>query len=59
MRRLYVLLPTEESCKAVVDELEGSGIPQTLIALADPGSSLSNRLLSMRMVDRYTWMEPI
>jgi H+/Cl- antiporter ClcA len=29
---------------------EGSGIPQTLIALADPGSSLSNRLLSMRMV---------
>lgn len=29
---------------------EGSGIPQTLIALADPGSKLSNRLLSMRMV---------
>ena len=29
---------------------EGSGIPQTLIALADPGSSMSNRLLSMRMV---------
>jgi H+/Cl- antiporter ClcA len=29
---------------------EGSGIPQTLIALADPDSSLSNRLLSMRMV---------
>lgn len=29
---------------------EGSGIPQALIALADPGSSLSNRLLSMRMV---------
>ncbi len=29
---------------------EGSGIPQTLIALADPGSSLSNRLLSMRIV---------
>lgn len=29
---------------------EGSGIPQTLIALADSGSSLSNRLLSMRMV---------
>jgi len=29
---------------------EGSGIPQTLIALADPGSNLSNRLLSMRMV---------
>jgi len=29
---------------------EGSGIPQTLIALADPGSKLSNKLLSMRMV---------
>ncbi len=29
---------------------EGSGIPQTLIALEDPGSSLCNRLLSMRMV---------
>jgi len=29
---------------------EGSGIPQTLIALADSGSGLSNRLLSMRMV---------
>jgi H+/Cl- antiporter ClcA len=29
---------------------EGSGIPQTLIALADSGSSLSNRLLSVRMV---------
>jgi chloride channel protein, CIC family len=29
---------------------EGSGIPQTLIALADSGSALSNRLLSMRMV---------
>ncbi len=29
---------------------EGSGIPQALIALADPGSNLSNRLLSMRMV---------
>jgi len=29
---------------------EGSGIPQTLIALADSGSNLSNRLLSMRMV---------
>jgi len=29
---------------------EGSGIPQTLIALADSGSSLSNRLLSMRIV---------
>ena len=29
---------------------EGSGIPQTLIALADPGSSMSNRLLSMRIV---------
>lgn len=29
---------------------EGSGIPQTLIALADTDSSLSNRLLSMRMV---------
>jgi H+/Cl- antiporter ClcA len=29
---------------------EGSGIPQTLIALADPGSSLSSRLLSVRVV---------
>lgn len=29
---------------------EGSGIPQTLIALADPGSSLSNRLLSTRIM---------
>lgn len=29
---------------------EGSGIPQTLIALADSGSSLTSRLLSMRMV---------
>jgi len=29
---------------------EGSGIPQTLIALADPGSSMSNRLLSIRIV---------
>jgi hypothetical protein len=26
MRRLYVLLPTEESCRAVVEELERSGI---------------------------------
>lgn len=29
---------------------EGSGIPQTLIALSEPGGKLSNRLLSMRMV---------
>jgi len=29
---------------------EGSGIPQTLIALADSGSSLSSRLLSVRVV---------
>ena len=29
---------------------EGSGIPQTLIAIGDPGSKLSSRLLSMRMV---------
>ncbi len=29
---------------------EGSGIPQTLIALENPGSRLCNRLLSMRMV---------
>ena len=29
---------------------EGSGIPQTLIALGDPGSKLSNKFLSMRMV---------
>ena len=27
MRRLYVLLPTEESCRAVVGELEAAGIP--------------------------------
>lgn len=27
MKRLYVLLPTEESCHAVVQELEASGIP--------------------------------
>jgi H+/Cl- antiporter ClcA len=36
--------------RKVFSGAEGSGIPQTLIALADPGSSLSNRLLSMRMV---------
>jgi hypothetical protein len=29
MRRLYVLVPTEELCRALVEELEGSGIPQT------------------------------
>ena len=29
---------------------EGSGIPQTLIALGDPGSKLSNKFLSIRMV---------
>ena len=29
MRRLYVLLPTEASCRAVVTELEAGGIPQT------------------------------
>lgn len=29
---------------------EGSGVPQTLIALADSGSKLSNKLLSLRMV---------
>ncbi|HHJ36540.1 MAG TPA: chloride channel protein [Gammaproteobacteria bacterium] len=29
---------------------EGSGIPQALIAIEDPGRKLSNRLLSMRMV---------
>lgn len=28
MRRLYVLLPTEASCRAVVEELEAGGIPQ-------------------------------
>ncbi|MEA3274160.1 MAG: DUF1269 domain-containing protein [Pseudomonadota bacterium] len=27
MRRLYVLLPTEESCRAVVEELEDADIP--------------------------------
>jgi len=36
--------------RKVFSGAEGSGIPQTLIALADSGSSLSNRLLSMRMV---------
>ncbi|VAW50142.1 Chloride channel protein [hydrothermal vent metagenome] len=36
--------------RKVFSGAEGSGIPQTLIALADPGSNLSNRLLSMRMV---------
>lgn len=29
MRRLYVLLPTEASCRAVVGELEAGGIPHT------------------------------
>jgi hypothetical protein len=29
MRRIYVLLPTEASCHAVVEELEGSGVPET------------------------------
>jgi hypothetical protein len=28
MRRLYVLVPTEKSCKAVVKELKDSGIPE-------------------------------
>jgi hypothetical protein len=28
MRRLFVLLPTEESCRAVVRELEEAGIPE-------------------------------
>jgi len=36
--------------RTIFSGAEGSGIPQTLIALADPGSKLSNRLLSMRMV---------
>jgi len=27
MRRLYVLLPTEESCRALVEELQADGIP--------------------------------
>jgi len=27
MRRIYVLLPTEESCRLVVEELAGAGIP--------------------------------
>lgn len=36
--------------RKVFSGAEGSGIPQALIALADPGSNLSNRLLSMRMV---------
>ncbi|MBE9567372.1 MAG: chloride channel protein [Proteobacteria bacterium] len=36
--------------RTIFSGAEGSGIPQTLIALADPGSSLSNKLLSMRMV---------
>jgi hypothetical protein len=29
MHRLYVLLPTEASCRALVDELKGQGIPET------------------------------
>ncbi len=29
MRRLYVLLPTEVSCRAVVDELEAARIPES------------------------------
>jgi hypothetical protein len=29
MRRLYVLLPSEESCRAVVAELEEDGVPET------------------------------
>jgi hypothetical protein len=29
MRRLYVLLPSEASCRAVVAELEAGGVPQT------------------------------
>lgn len=29
MRRLYVLLPTEASCHAVVDELQAAGIPES------------------------------
>jgi len=36
--------------RTIFSGAEGSGIPQTLIALADPGSSLSNRLLSIRIV---------
>ncbi len=36
--------------RTIFSGAEGSGIPQTLIALADSGSSLSNKLLSMRMV---------
>jgi hypothetical protein len=27
MRRIYVLLPTEESCRLVVEELEGANVP--------------------------------
>jgi hypothetical protein len=29
MRRVYVLLPTEESCRLVVEELEASNIPES------------------------------
>lgn len=29
MRRLHVLMPDTESCKAVVEELKGSGVPQS------------------------------
>lgn len=29
MRRLYVLLPTEESCRLVVEELEADGVPES------------------------------
>ena len=36
--------------RTIFNGAEGSGVPQTLIALADSGSKLSHRLLSMRMV---------
>lgn len=43
-------LATVYITRTIFSGAEGSGIPQTLIALADPGSKLSSKLLSMRMV---------
>lgn len=43
MRRIYVLLPSEDSCRAVVVELEANGIPQThLHAVAGLGHDLKD-----------------
>jgi len=41
MRRLFLLLPDQESCKTVVDELEASGVPeQHLHVVASLGQDL-------------------